>query len=174
MILAVDVQYSNDTAFVAGVMFSDWRAESPGKEYVSVLHQIEDYEPGKFYKRELPCILKLLEEHDLHPATIVVDGYVFLDGYQRPGLGKYLFDSLNGQVEVIGVAKKAFAGIGQEHEIYRGESSKPLYVTTSGELNAAKEKISLMFGQNRIPVLLKRVDQLCRAAAQEQTFGESR
>ncbi len=174
MILAIDVQYSSDTAFVAGVTFSKWEAESPDKEYVSVLHHIEAYEPGSFYKRELPCILKLIEEHDLQPATIIVDGYVFLDGNQKPGLGKHLYDSLNAQVEVIGVAKKAFAGIDQEHELNRGESRKPLYVTTSGELDAAKEKISVMFGQNRIPVLLKRADQLCRSTQRQLIDGKNK
>ncbi|WP_020406239.1 endonuclease V [Hahella ganghwensis] len=164
MILAVDVQYADDSAFVAGVLFREWDAASPDKEFVSVLHQVAEYEPGKFYKRELPCILKLLEEHALKPSTIIVDGYVYLDGDQRPGLGKHLFDSLKEEVDVIGVAKKPFAGIGHECEIYRGESSKPLYVTATGELGVAKELIASMHGKHRIPVLLKRVDQLCREA----------
>lgn len=83
MILSIDVQYSGNTAFVAGVAFKDWCSESPEKEFVSILHDIAEYEPGNFYKRELPCILRLIEEHNLMQETIVIDGYVFLDVERR-------------------------------------------------------------------------------------------
>jgi deoxyribonuclease V len=173
MILAIDVQYSKDTAFVAGVAFSDWCSEAPQEEYISVVYGIEKYEPGKFYKRELPCILKLLEEHHLRPETIIVDGYVFLDGKQETGLGKHLHDSLGGQIEVLGVAKKAFSGIEQNHEIFRGKSKKPLFITASGDLESAKVHISMMFGENRIPAILKRADQLCREEASKPKYSDT-
>jgi deoxyribonuclease V len=165
VILAVDVQYQDNKAFVGGVVFGNWASQDPIAEYVSTLHDIEEYEPGNFYKRELPCILKLLAEHELSPACIVIDGYVYLDGEQKPGLGKRLFDSLANLDEVIGVAKKAFSGIGDDYEIYRGKSGKPLYITTTGDLELAKSKITRMFGKHRIPVLLKCADKLCREAA---------
>lgn len=170
MILAIDVQYAKDIAFVTGVAFREWYSEAPCEEYVSIVYHVEEYEPGKFYKRELPCILKLLEEHNLKPETIVIDGYVFLDGKQRPGLGKHLYDSLGCQIEVIGVAKKAFPGIEREHEIFRGKSKKPLYITTSGDLESAKHYVSIMFGKNRIPVILKRADQLSREEANKVKY----
>ncbi|MEP2651157.1 MAG: endonuclease V [Paraglaciecola sp.] len=165
MILAVDVQYSGSLAFVAGILFEDWNSQSSEAEYVSTLSDIKEYEAGNFYMRELPCILKLLEEHKLKPSIIAVDGYVFLDGVKKPGLGKHLYDSLNYQIEVIGVAKKAFSGISREYEIYRGKSKKPLYITTTGKLDSAKAFISGMYGENRFPFLLKRADQLCREEA---------
>ena len=165
MILAVDVQYSGNIAFIAGITFEKWSSKFPENEFVSILNNIEDYEPGSFYKRELPCILELIEEHHLEQETIVVDGYVFLDGEKKPGLGKYLFDKLNGHTEVIGVAKRSFSGIGKQYEIYRGDSIKPLFITTSGQLDKAKKNITSMYGVNRIPVLLKRADQLCREEA---------
>ncbi|SFM22293.1 endonuclease V [Marinobacter zhejiangensis] len=165
MILAIDVQYSEQSAFIGGVLFSDWEAQTPIAEYVSTLHDVEEYVPGNFYKRELPCILRLIDEHKLTPACIVIDGYVYLDGNQKPGLGKRLFDALSNDIEVIGVAKKAFSGIEPNYEIHRGESKNPLYVTTTGDLDAAKRHVSGMFGKHRIPVLLKRADQICRAAA---------
>ena len=104
----------------------------------------------------------------LIPETIVIDGYVFLDDEQRPGLGKHLFDSLEGQIEVIGVAKRSFSGVGEAHEVLRGESVKPLYITTTGCLETAKSNIASMFGEYRIPWLLKRADQLCREEAKKQ------
>ncbi len=165
VILAIDVQYVDNTAYVAGVLFENWQSQVPDSEYVSILHNIAAYEPGQFYKRELPCITKLLEEHQLTPEIIVIDGYVYLDGEQKPGLGKYLFDSLNGQALIIGVAKKAFAGIDDKHQVIRGKSLKPLYVTSTGPLSFALESIATMFGDNRNPVLLKRADQLCREEA---------
>lgn len=165
MILAIDVQYSENTAFVAGIAFETWLSEAPENEYISVLYDVAEYEPGNFYKRELPCILKLIEEHDLKPDTIVVDGYVYLDGENRPGLGKYLYDALKSEVEIIGVAKRSFSGIGESHEVLRGQSVKPLFITTTGQLDTAKENIANMFGEYRIPVLLKRADQLCREEA---------
>ncbi|WP_144392133.1 endonuclease V [Pleionea sediminis] len=167
MILATDVQYCGDTAVVAGVAFVDWQSESSTREYLSIVENVAAYEPGSFYKRELPCLLRLLEEHKIAPDIIVVDGYVYLDGVAKSGLGKHLFDVLKEEVEVIGVAKKSFMGISHEHEIYRGKSRKPLFVTSTASLKEAKNSILNMHGVHRIPTLLKRVDQLCREKAKE-------
>tara|TARA_B100000745_G_C20136769_1_gene389689 strand:+ start:682 stop:1203 length:522 start_codon:yes stop_codon:yes gene_type:complete len=168
MNLAVDVQYYNDSAVVAGILFESWSSTVPLQEVVSASQDILPYEPGNFYKRELPCILKLLDEHELTIETIVVDGYVYLDGTNKPGLGKRLYDALGQTTGVIGVAKKVFAGIGNEHAIIRGCSSKPLFITSTMDLDLAKNSIINMHGQHRIPTLLKRADQLCRQEAKKQ------
>jgi len=163
MILAVDVQYSQNSAAIAGVLFKSWQDEDTQKEYVSLMDGVADYEPGKFFKRELPCILKLIEDHRLKPECIVVDGFVFLDGFSKPGLGKHLFDTLNGAVSVIGIAKKRYKDIDSQFEVYRGDSRKPLYVTAVGiETQQAKRNILAMHGNSRLPTLIKRVDQICR------------
>lgn len=163
MILAVDVHYSADKATVAGVVFENWPDEAPQKEYISLMDGVADYEPGKFFKRELPCLLKLIADYALKPDCIIVDGYVFLDGYSKAGLGKHLYDALNGEVAVIGVAKKPFKDIDARYEVCRGTSSNPLYVTAVGiELAQAKERVRGMHGQHRLPTLLKRVDLICR------------
>lgn len=47
---------------------------------------------------------KLLSKHNLKPDCIIVDGFVHLED-DKPGLGKHLYDALNGKVRVIGVAK---------------------------------------------------------------------
>lgn len=167
MILAVDVTYSDEDAVVAGVLFQDWRDEAPEKELISRYPHPASYQPGEFYKRELPCILQLIKEHSLQPDCIVVDGFVYLDGHDRPGLGKHLFDALGGKVMVIGVAKSSFKGIGTEFELCRGGSLRPLFVTAVGvALDQAKEFILSMQGRYRIPTLLKRADQLSKMFTQ--------
>jgi deoxyribonuclease V len=166
LILAVDVHYDNTGAVAAGVAFEHWTDEVTATAYVSSIDQVEDYIPGQFYKRELPCILKLLKHHKLAPAYIVIDGYVYLDGHSRPGLGKHLYDALSAKVKVVGVAKQPFPGIADNCELYRGSSNKPLYITCIGEqLNEAKAKVAAMHGDSRLPSLLKAVDQLCRASS---------
>lgn len=163
MILAIDVHYHHHSARIAGVAFEGWEDELPSGEYLSNREGVADYQPGMFFLRELPCILQLLEEHSLTPDIIIVDGYVYLDGISKPGLGKYLFDAMQGEVAVIGVAKRAFKGISRKFAVYRGSSKNPLYVTGEGiELSVAKAAIKRMQGKYRMPDLLKRVDRLCR------------
>lgn len=163
MILAVDAHYDNHNGLVAGVAFKHWADAEPDNIYANKIEQVGDYVPGQFYKRELPGILKLLREYDLKPEYIVIDGYVYLDGYARPGLGKHLYDALHGNVKVIGVAKKPFADISEEYAIFRGLSKKPLYITSAGEaLSNAKIYLLSMHGIFRIPTMLKKVDQLSR------------
>jgi deoxyribonuclease V len=136
----------------------------------------------------LPCLLALLREHALAPRLIVIDGFVFLSGGAesqthdsdrqpnettadadhalRPGLGKHLYDALDGRIPVIGVAKTAFAGMPADCAALRGDSARPLFVTAVGVASApARAWIRQMHGAHRIPTLLKRVDRLCREAA---------
>jgi deoxyribonuclease V len=163
MKLVVDVQYTGDNALAAGILFDEWDTSEISQKLISHTSNVEKYEPGKFYKRELPCLLKLIKEHQINPDIIIIDGYVFLDGVSQAGLGKYLYDSLHTRIPIIGVAKKAFKNISPIHEIYRGKSKKPLFITSVDiSLTEAKEKIQVMHGKNRIPTLLKRADQLCR------------
>lgn len=163
MILAVDVHYQSYFAWTSGVAFSSWTDASETQIYRSKLCEIEEYVPGQFFRRELPCILRLLEEHNLQPGTIVVDGFVYLDGSSTPGLGKHLYDALGGVTSVIGVAKNRFAGAPNDVMVYRRVSKTPLYVTSVGiPLDEAKEHIRSMHGAFRIPSLLKRADQASR------------
>jgi len=163
MILAVDVHYKDQKALVAGVLFKNWDDDHPCEVFMSTVSNMEKYEPGEFYKRELPCILKLLGEHDIKPDCIVIDGFVYLDGVGKAGLGKHLYDALKGGVNVIGVAKKPFKDISDSFAVYRGKSDKPLYVTSEGiEIDTAKELVATMSGRFRMPTLLKKVDQVCR------------
>ena len=61
MILAIDVAYTENAAQVAGIVFESWTSSSISNHYLITIKPIADYESGQFYKRELPCILKLLD-----------------------------------------------------------------------------------------------------------------
>ncbi len=165
MIAAVDICYSETGATAGGVLFTHCISERPAREVREFIEQVEPYEPGSFYKRELPCLLKLLEPVKDRIETIIVDGYVWLGPQNRPGLGAHLYESLGKQVPVIGVAKSMFRGSTNAEAVLRGRSRRPLYVTAAGmgPVIAAKN-IHGMRGPHRIPTLLKRVDQLCRSA----------
>jgi deoxyribonuclease V len=170
MLLAIDVGYEADGAIAAGVLFEDWADEIPQQELTLAIATVADYEPGHFYKRELPCILSLLEQLPSLPSHIIIDGFVCLGADRRPGLGYYLHEALKGQVIVIGVAKTRFHETPIEAELLRGTSQRPLYVTAIGiELDEAIAHIAAMTGPNRVPLLLKRVDQLSRGMGNKET-----
>ncbi|MGX5203248.1 endonuclease V [Aliikangiella sp. IMCC44632] len=163
MILAVDVDYRDNRAMVAGVCFGSWFDEKPESIVKSQVSEIKEYESGSFYKRELPCILQLIKEHNLQPSLIIVDGFVVLGAESRAGLGMHLYQALNENIPVIGVAKKPFKDTNKESEVFRGKSLKPLLITAVGiKLENAKEKIQSMHGKHRLPTLLKLVDYECR------------
>lgn len=169
MILATDVHYAGPDARAAGITFDAWEAAEPARCFVSRTAIPADYQPGHFYQRELPCILNLLREYSLQPDCILIDGYVFLDGYVRPGLGKRLFDALQGKTKVIGVAKTPFTGIGDEFQVFRGDSRRPLYVTCIGiPLEIARTAVAAMHGRHRIPTLLRMVDRMSRTAEKSE------
>jgi deoxyribonuclease V len=161
--IAVDVYYYEDSAIVAGLLFTDWTDEKPENKFALSVHPIAPYEPGYFYKRELPCILELLTRLPDIPEYIIVDGYVYLDQDYKPGLGQYLYEALNQAAIVIGVAKTRFKDIPTHTELLRGNSQRPLYVTAAGiSVPEAKSLILKMGGEHRIPTLLKQVDRLSK------------
>ena len=163
MILAIDVYYIGDRANVVGVLFDEWTQSEPSKIISIVVDGIAEYEPGNFYKRELPCILELLKEvKDYTITCIVVDGYVFLDDKGKKGLGYYLYEALDSRIPIIGVAKSYFAG-NNSIEVCRGESKKPLYVTSIGvDQRESAHFIETMYGEFRMPTLLKILDTATR------------
>ena len=118
------------------------------------------YEPGSFYKRELPCLLAILRDVPHALEAIVIDGYVWLDVNERPGLGGHLFAALG--TPIVGVAKTMFRGA-PAIPVIRGSGARPLFVSAAGmAVEEAARQVAAMSGAFRIPTLLKRVDQLCR------------
>jgi len=165
VILAFDTFYYNNHAKTVCLAFAHWAAVTPENVYTEVLDNIEDYTPGQFYKRELPCILSLLAAIPLHGIeAIVIDGFVYLDDEKMPGLGGYLYNALGGSIPVIGVAKSNFATIDKEKlALYRGNSQRPLYITAVGlPLTEAANNIKAMTGEYRMPALLKLLDGMTR------------
>jgi exodeoxyribonuclease-5/deoxyribonuclease V len=169
MILAFDTYYFDNKARTVCLAFSSWENDASYDVYTEELEGIADYEPGAFYKRELPCILSLLKQIGTEKTieAIIVDGFVWLDDERKPGLGAHLYNALHAQVPVIGVAKTNFATIEQlKYELYRGTSQRPLYITAAGmDLIEAAEKIRHMSGEHRIPALLKKLDGLTKGNA---------
>lgn len=158
-----DVYYYEGYAKACCIVFESGPAERVISLYSELVRPIRDYFPGKFYKRELPCILKVYEKVEENLDLLIIDGFVLL-GKDEKGLGGYLFESLDGKIPVIGVAKTFFRGSSNYMEVYRGNSSKPLFVSSLGvDLDAAAAFIKNLKGDNRLPDILKRVDRLTRS-----------
>lgn len=162
MIAFTDVHYADDSALAACVMASDWADAKPFTSLTTHVSPIADYEPGAFYKRELPCLLAVLERAPKF-THVVIDGYVWLDNTHTPGLGAHLHAALGGKTPVIGIAKTAFRGSEMALRLPRPGSEKPLFVTSIGlEPELALQHLQRLHGPYRIPTMLKWVDQLSR------------
>lgn len=167
MKLAVDTYYYSDTlALTVGVLFNRWTDDEPAEIISSICTKFSSYIPGEFYKRELPCVLGLLEKVDMDKIeTIIVDGFLrlrFNDSTEKDGLGKKLFDSLNMPgLKVIGLAKSDFCRTDEiSASLLRGSAVNPLWVQGIGlPDNVAAENIKMMSGKSRIPKLLKILDK---------------
>ncbi len=163
MLACVDVDYRDDRALAACVLFRDWTDAAPAGEVVRLIEHVEPYVPGEFYKRELPCLLSVLAAVAEPLDAVIVDGYVWLKDEQAPGLGAHLFEALERKVPVIGVAKTRFLSALAARPVKRGDSERPLYVTAVGiDVEEATQRVQQMHGVYRLPTLLKRVDHLCR------------
>ncbi len=158
MIVATDVQYDEeaDCACAAAVAFDDWADAEPGRSWSLDVEGLAPYEPGRFYLRELPCLLALLD--GIEADVVVVDGYVQLG--DAPGLGAHLFAERGGII--VGVAKSAYRDA-PAVKVLRGESERPLYVTAAGvDVETAARWVERMHGPYRVPTLLRLADQLAR------------
>jgi deoxyribonuclease V len=165
MLASLDVDYRPDATVAACVVFQDWGDAAEAAHFVDRGPPAEPYVPGEFYRRELPALLRVLALVP-HPLTaVVIDGYVWLAGEERPGLGAHLYEALGRSVPVIGVAKTAFHASRLAVPVLRGGSQRPLLVTSVGvDVQEAAAHIQRMHGPSRLPALLKRVDRLCREA----------
>ncbi|CAA0228922.1 endonuclease V [Tenacibaculum maritimum] len=166
MIYCFDTYYGDNFANTAVVGINDWGDATPSFELTEITTDIQEYESGAFYKRELPCLLSIIEKIPLNTEKdiLVIDGYVFLSDDEKLGLGGYLFNELKGKTPVIGVAKNNFHTLNKlKKEVFRGQSKKPLYITTLGfDLEKASFHILNMHGEYRMPTILKDVDSLSR------------
>src|SRR2546426_2294181 len=175
MIACTDVYYGQTQAIAACLLFRHWSDDHPYLELTEQIQQPEPYEPGRFYRRELPGLLSVIERVPERPGLVIIDGYVWLGDEFHPGLGAYLYEALGRAAAVIGVAKALFQEGPAVRAIKRGTSLRPLYVTAAGiDLNEAARSVVELHGEFRIPTFLKRVDRLCRGLNGSSREGSPR
>ncbi|MBT34429.1 MAG: endonuclease V [Thalassobius sp.] len=162
MIALFDVDYREDKAHAAAVIIENWQSEDPFRIYTKIIDNIEAYQPGEFYKRELPCLVSLISLFEEKISVLVVDSYVWVKS--KKGLGGYLYDHFQGKYPVVGVAKSRFADNDENCvELLRGESNNPLFISAIGtDLIDAKDNVAKMTGEFRMPAMLKLVDRLSK------------
>jgi deoxyribonuclease V len=161
MFAAADVHYPpSGGARAALVLARDPAFSAIISEKTVLIDQVAPYQPGEFYRRELPPIRAVLADvGDLD--LVIIDGYVTLDPGGRPGLGAYAHKEFG--VSVIGVATTRYASAVHAIPIVRGTAKRPLYVTAAGISPAgAAELVRTMTGRFRLPDALRRVDSLAR------------
>lgn len=163
MLICLDTDYRDPQAQCAYVLFGTWDATEAVQVNCVRVEQVAPYEPGAFYKRELPGLLQALASVESPLEAILIDAYVWLDE-GRGGLGWHLYESLERKIPVIGVAKTRFRPAEKVAiPVLRGESQNPLWVTAIGvEATWAAERVKKMAGEFRVPKLLKMVDGRCR------------
>lgn len=166
MIYAFDTYYYEDYANTVCIAFEDWASDREVEVFTEQTAISSEYESGAFYKRELPCILSLLNKIVLREEDIIIiDGYVTLDNEGKIGLGGHLYKALQEKYPVIGIAKNEFTTPdSQRRNVLRGDSKTPLFVTAVGaDVDDIKIEVEKMHGPYRIPTLLKKLDQLSRS-----------
>ena len=163
--IAIDSYYYSDTdCYTVGVIFEDWKQESPSHIISCHTSEFASYIPGEFYKREMPGIQNLLGMIDLGEYdTIILDSYILLDEGDKvvPGLGMHLAEELPDHINLIGVAKSLFGECQRiSVAVLRGQAKKPLWIQGYGLSDQeAANLISQMSGKCRIPNLLKILDK---------------
>ena len=157
----VDVQYGPDaTARAALAVYADLAFGEVISDRVAEIRDVAAYEPGAFFRRELPALRAVLGPgHGL--ALLIVDGYVDLDPTGRPGLGLHV--SREFAVPVIGIAKTRFRAATHALPVLRGEARNPVFVTATGfDLRDAADVVAGMSGRFRLPDAVRHVDRLAR------------
>jgi deoxyribonuclease V len=170
-IACLDVAYSSTGAAAACVMIQRWDAKDANRIEVRRFDGPQErYEPGAFYKRELPLLMSIISEFKDAIEVIVVDGYVWLGADNQSGLGGHLFSSLGHRTPVIGIAKTQYRNDTWSIPVLRGESRRPLFVTSAGiQTNTAAECIRRMHGDHRIPTILALTDRTAREELARRT-----
>jgi len=103
MILATDVHYREEHAVVSGILFEKWESDNPLQEISLKVNEINDYVPGQFYKRELPCIKALLDgmvNVDIHYTAEGIDTETAKQ-YIRNMHGEYRIPTLLKRVDAL-------------------------------------------------------------------------
>lgn len=162
-IAVFDVHYEDAIAHAACVVADDWVSSSVAISFRCAIPVPGDYEPGEFYRRELPALLAVLELVDRPLSALIVDGYVWLSPEGRPGLGAHFFEATGKVTPVVGIAKTVFDGALFAQHVLRGDSKRPLYVTAAGmDAARAASLVASMSGSSRVPMLVTAADTIAR------------
>lgn len=163
--VCLDVQYYETYAVTGYVLFRGAADTSPVRTGQVITREIQPYEPGAFYKRELPCLLNALHAITEPVQLLIIDANVWLSD-EKMGLGGILYESLQKSIPVIGVSKTKYTGETEKiFPVYRGDSQNPLYVSAIGtDPGLAVQLIKDMAGPYRIPTLIKLADTICRSS----------
>lgn len=152
---------------ISGIIFKNWEDNEPIDGISIIINNFDSYIPGEFYKRELPGIVKLLENIDLDKFdTIILDSHVWLwndeESFEKPkpGLGAHLYKKLGRKnLNIIGIAKSYYRDNNlHTFQCFRGNSKNPLYVDSINQDKDYSEVIKSMYGNFRIPYLIKLAD----------------
>ena len=163
MIACFDVHYQGGNANAAALLLEDWASDKPVEQFLVRSSNVAEYQAGRFYQRELGPLRSVIEQITCPVHTFVIDAYCHLSETGAPGLGAYLHETLPENSIVIGVAKNRFRETNHAVELLRGDSDRPLFVSSIGiDYSAAAEHIRSMAGPHRMPTLLKAVDRFCR------------
>lgn len=169
--LAIDSYYYSDTnCYTVGLVFDQWNSKEPLYILESTVTEFSPYVPGKFWKRELPGILSIIQKINLLEFdTILLDGFTGLidsSGIRSSGLGEKLEANINmhSRLSIIGVAKTLFGKSDLcSSPVYRGQAKTPLWVSvTPGSevsLPTAANYVKSMHGDYKIPSILKQLDK---------------
>ena len=171
LFVAVDVHYLDDSQARAAVVAAHQSTFTQiAWTRTAMVAPGAPYHPGEFFRRELPALRAVIPAGN-ELALIVIDGYVDLDPAGRPGLGAHVRAEYG--VPVIGVAKTAFRTATHAAQVLRGQSRKPLYVTSAGISGAeAARLVTEMAGEYRLPDALKLADRLARGPARAGRPGQ--
>jgi deoxyribonuclease V len=159
---ALDVHYGVSEAHAVCVVFESWADGEAVDSHGVAVPGARPYRPGRFFERELPPLLTVLERAGERFSHIVIDGYIHLKN-DTMGLGAHLHETLPYEAVIVGVAKNPLAVADRFEAVYRGRSAKPLFVSAIGwELKDAAAAIAGMHGPYRIPTLLRLADRTAR------------
>lgn len=188
LILALDIQYQEEKAFVGGVL-GNWEGDSyqtwVGESKVSF-----PYYPGYFCFREGPILFDfvryLIDSQKKKPQLLIVDG----QGLAHPrefGVACWLGLALN--IPCLGLAKKSlipyeaplapeagsFAYMEQNGKklglvIRTQDHTNPVFVSPGHliSLEASFRIVRMLKGDFRIPEIARKADQVARARARRE------
>lgn len=156
----IDVYYYTDNktskeyAHTVAGLFNDYSDLDFEKVIVTRTDNIAEYEPGNFYKRELPPIIDVLKEIKKQGYildTIIVDGYVHMcedDGITyHKGLGSRLKDYLldnNIDIPIIGIAKHPYKWMYKD-TYFKYDNNIIKYETFDKSLKLPKKNMYITF-----------------------------